>query len=69
MNRSCKGAPPALACFGVRSGETCDRQHRDPEERWQVGTIEMETGKLIEPAAPLAEADGGAPDEVSAVSR
>ena len=47
---------------GVRSGETCDRQHRDPEERWQVGTIEMETGKLIEPAAALAEADGGAPD-------
>lgn len=47
---------------GVRSGETCDRQHRDADERWEVGTIEMETGKLIEPGGAPTAADGGAPD-------
>jgi hypothetical protein len=43
---------------GARTGETCDRKHRNPEDRWQVGTVDMVTGKLLEP--PLADADAGA---------
>ena len=43
---------------GARTGETCDRKHRDPDERWQVGVVDMTSGKLVEPA--LAGADAGA---------
>jgi len=47
---------------GARTGETCDRKHRDPDERWQVGTVDMASGKLLEPAITTgtgAGADGG----------
>jgi hypothetical protein len=45
---------------GVRTGETCDRQHRSAEERWQVGTVDMATGTLIGAAGGAdAGADGG----------
>ncbi len=47
---------------GARTGETCDRKHRNPDERWAVGTIEMSTGKVIDPAA----ADAGAPTDAGA---
>ena len=35
---------------GTRTGETCDRKHRDPDERWNVGIVDMATGKLLDPA-------------------
>jgi hypothetical protein len=49
---------------GTRTSETCDRKHRDPEERWQIGVVDMATGKLLEPAASGADAgaDGGSAD-------
>ena len=49
---------------GARTGETCDRKHRNAEERWAVGTIDMQTGKLLDPALIAADAgaDGGAVD-------
>jgi hypothetical protein len=45
---------------GTRTGETCDRKHRDPDEHWNIGTLEMATGKLLDPAPVMA--DAGAPD-------
>jgi len=48
---------------GTRTGETCDRKHRDPDERWNVGIVDMATGKLLDPA-PVA--DAGTPDSGSA---
>ena len=50
---------------GARTGETCDRKHRAPDERWQVGAVDMASGKLLEPAsgdAGPAGADAGAAD-------
>jgi hypothetical protein len=50
---------------GARTGDTCDRKHRDPDERWQVGTVDMASGKLVEPAVTTgadAGADGGNAD-------
>jgi hypothetical protein len=45
---------------GARTAETCDRKHRDADERWQVGVVEMDTGKLADPATIAdAGADGG----------
>jgi len=43
---------------GARTTETCDRQHRDPAERWPIGIVEMESGKLVD---PTATPDAGAP--------
>ena len=43
---------------GARTGETCDRRHRDAEERWAVGSIDMQTGKVLDPV--VATADAGA---------
>jgi hypothetical protein len=44
---------------GKRSGETCDRKARAADERWSVGIVEMESGKLLDapPGAPDAGAD------------
>lgn len=58
-----------LACIqvwfeGARTAELCDRKHRDPDERWDVGVVDMATGKLLEaqPAAPVdAGVEAGAP--------
>jgi hypothetical protein len=51
---------------GARTGETCDRKHRDADERWQVGVVDMATGKLVESSAGSADAgagtDGGSTD-------
>jgi hypothetical protein len=53
-----------LACVqlyfeGARTGESCDRKHRDPDEKWDVGTVDLATGKLVDPNAPAA-GDAGA---------
>lgn len=50
-----------LACVhvwfdGARTAELCDRKHRDPDERWDVGVLDMSTGKIGEPAAGAADA-------------
>lgn len=52
-----------LACVhvwfeGARTAELCDRKHRDPDERWDVGVLDMATGKLAEPL-PSGAADAG----------
>ncbi len=50
---------------GARTGESCDRKHRDPGERWEVGVVEMETGKLAVPRsvdAGDAGVEGGGSD-------
>jgi hypothetical protein len=46
---------------GARTGETCDRKHRDPDERWSVGTVDTTSGKILDPA-PVGVGDAGAPD-------
>lgn len=56
--------PGPVACVqvwfdGARTAETCDRKHRAADERWDVGTVDVATGKLVEPGAADA-ADGGA---------
>jgi len=52
---------------GTRTGETCDRKHRDADERWQIGVVDMATGKLLEAPAGAADAgaaaDGGSADD------
>lgn len=45
---------------GARTAETCDRKHRDANDRWQAGTLEMATGKLIEPGAAASDASADA---------
>jgi hypothetical protein len=45
---------------GTRTGETCDRKHRDPDERWNIGIIDMTTGRVLDPAPVIT--DAGAPD-------
>jgi hypothetical protein len=47
---------------GERTGEACDRKHRDPEEKWEIGTLDVATGKIVDPNAPKGGADAGAPD-------
>lgn len=56
-----------LACVhvwydGTRTAEICDRRHRDPDERWDVGIFDMTTGKLGVPAPAVGDAgaEGGA---------
>ena len=44
---------------GARTGETCDRKHRDLDEHWNVGIVDMATGKILDPAPVVA--DAGAP--------
>lgn len=44
---------------GARTAETCDRKHRDPDERWKVGVVEMDTGKFFDASAA---GDAGADD-------
>jgi hypothetical protein len=47
---------------GERTGETCDRKHRNAEEIWRVGTLDTATGKFLsDGSAPAAAADAGAP--------
>jgi len=43
---------------GARTGETCDREHRGADARWAVGSLDMETGRLID----LEPGDAGAAD-------
>jgi hypothetical protein len=46
---------------GARTGETCDRAHRDADERWTVGVVEMESG-LLGLQAGAGAADTGTGD-------
>lgn len=46
---------------GVRTGETCDRRQRGAEEHWQVGVVDMASGKLVDPSVAGA-GDAGAGD-------
>lgn len=55
-----------LACVqiwydGARTTEVCDRKHRDPDEHWDVGVVDLASGKLLEEAA-APDSDAGAPD-------
>jgi hypothetical protein len=45
---------------GVRTGETCDRKHRDSDEIWRVGVLDTTTGKLLADTSTQA-GDAGAP--------
>ena len=69
-----KGPGPCVHVWydGVRTGETCDRLHRDPDEIWKVGVLDTSTGKLLadgsSPAAP-AGADAGASDVDAGVTK
>lgn len=41
-----------LACIqvywdGTRTVEACDRKHRNAEEKWEIGVLDMTTGKLV----------------------
>ena len=61
-----KGPGPCVHVWydGVRTGETCDRMHRDADEIWKVGTLDTATGKLLPDGAPppsSATSDAGAP--------
>lgn len=46
---------------GERTGEACDRKHRDAEERWDVGVLDSATGKIGDPVVEVAAEDAGAP--------
>ncbi|MBS2017311.1 MAG: hypothetical protein JST00_30790 [Deltaproteobacteria bacterium] len=49
---------------GARTFETCDRNARKAGELWNVGAVDMTTGRIGEAAPPLADEageDGGAP--------
>lgn len=50
---------------GARTSETCDRPHRNADERWDVGTVDLATGKLIE-LEGASKPDGGAPESADA---
>ena len=64
-----KGPGPCVHVWydGVRTGETCDRLHRDADEIWKVGVLDTATGKLLpDGASPSTSAtsdtsDAGAP--------
>ncbi|MDB4941053.1 MAG: hypothetical protein JWP97_587 [Labilithrix sp.] len=43
---------------GGRTGEACDRMHRDASGHWQAGVVDMTTGAFYDPT--LANADAGA---------
>lgn len=41
---------------GARTGETCDRKHRAPDERWSIGIVDVATGRILDPAPGVADA-------------
>jgi hypothetical protein len=62
-----KGPGPCVHVWfdGVRTGETCDRKHREQDEIWRVGTLDTTTGRLSgdgAPAPPMTPADAGVAD-------
>lgn len=64
-----KGPGPCVHVWydGERTGETCDRAHRDADEIWKVGVLDTSTGKLLQDGAPPvatpgADAGAGAAD-------
>lgn len=61
--RAEKGPGPCVHVWfdGQRTGETCDRKHRDMDEIWRAGTLDTTTGQLYPDGAALPTVDGGAP--------
>lgn len=51
---------------GKRTGEACDRKARHPDERWEVGTLDKETGTFVEAAQALSTGDGGVEGDAGA---
>ncbi len=48
---------------GAQTAEMCDRVHRDADEKWTVGTLDLSTGKFVDTAGAidLDATDAGAP--------
>lgn len=51
---------------GQRTVETCDRKHRDAEEAWEVGLVDLASGKLVEAGSPAPGRHAGAPPSAGA---
>ncbi len=45
------GASPCVNIWfnGEKTVSMCDREHRHPEDRWEIGTVETATGKILPP--------------------
>lgn len=61
-----KGPGPCVHVWydGVRTAETCDRLHHDPDDIWKVGVLDTSTGKLVldrSSSPPPRADDAGAP--------
>lgn len=50
---------------GARTDETCDRAHRNPDERWNTGLVDLATGKFVAASAADAGADAAADAEAA----
>jgi hypothetical protein len=48
-----EGPAPCLTIWfdGQKMSESCDRAHRHPEDRWDLGTLDTATGSLTAPVA------------------
>ncbi|HVH47116.1 MAG TPA: hypothetical protein VM925_32460 [Labilithrix sp.] len=46
---------------GERTVSSCDRDHRHAEDRWEIGTLETWTGKIVPPAPAKAPGADAAP--------
>lgn len=46
---------------GARTAEICDRKHRAPDERWEIGTVDMKTGNWFGASDADAGVDAGKP--------
>jgi hypothetical protein len=64
--RAAKGPAACVQLWfdGQRTAESCDRKHRDADDAWDVGFVDLATGKLVESGTPPPTdvADAGAPD-------
>lgn len=47
---------------GAKTAETCDRKHRDADEKWDLGALDMATGRFDWQPDPAAVTDGGVPE-------
>ena len=52
--RAQEGPSPCVNVWfnGVRTESICDRDHRHAEDRWELGTLETWTGKVVAPKPP-----------------
>lgn len=68
--RAQAGASPCVSVWfnGERTVATCDKDHRQAEDRWELGTLDTSTGKLTPPkpvAVPVAASAGETPPPVA----